>query len=80
MTRQPCDKLIALLRFDGSDRPRWYCDRQLQAYFTAAGYNLEEPEPTAVFSSKNSRVSRTMMMPSTGGGVYFAISKKLVGL
>ncbi|WJI29780.1 sigma-70 family RNA polymerase sigma factor [Thermosynechococcus sp. B3] len=49
MTRQPCDKLIALLRFDGSDRPRWYCDRQLQAYFTAAGYNLEEPEPTAVF-------------------------------
>ncbi|WP_460194302.1 sigma-70 family RNA polymerase sigma factor [Thermosynechococcus sp. FA-CM-4201] len=49
MTRQPCDKLIALLRFDGSDRPRWYCDRQLQAYFTAAGYNLEEPDPTAVF-------------------------------
>ncbi|MDR7898436.1 sigma-70 family RNA polymerase sigma factor [Thermosynechococcus sp. JY1334] len=49
MTRQPCDKLIALLRFDGSDRPRWYRDRQLQAYFTAAGYNLEEPEPTAVF-------------------------------
>lgn len=49
MTRQPCDKLIALLRFDGSDRPRWYCDRQLQAYFTAAGYNLEQPDPTAVF-------------------------------
>lgn len=49
MTRQPCNKLIALLRLDDSDRPRWYCDRQLQDYFTAAGYNLEEPEPTAVF-------------------------------
>lgn len=48
MTRQPCDKLIALLRFDGSDRPRWYCDRQLQAYFTAVGYNLEQPDSTAV--------------------------------
>ncbi|BAC09532.1 sigma-70 family RNA polymerase sigma factor [Thermosynechococcus vestitus] len=47
MTRQRCDKLIALLQFDDSDRPRWSCDRQLQGYFTAAGYNLEEPDWTA---------------------------------
>lgn len=48
MKVQTCDKLISFIQFDSTDRPRWYRDRQLQAYLTAAEYDLKQPELTAI--------------------------------
>lgn len=49
MNRQLCNKLFTFLKFDDLGRPHWFCDRQLQAYFTEAGYSLTEPDAMAGF-------------------------------